>query len=72
MSEAGNQTEQARTVATYVLRVLRPVGASNLSVGLNPTWIEEMEENLTDLLPGGFEAKINEWDEREDHGRDQD
>lgn len=28
-----------------------------------PSWLQETQENLTDLLPEGFRVEIYEWDE---------
>lgn len=31
-----------------------------------PEWLKEVEENLTDLMPEGYYAKIREWDEEDE------
>ena len=51
------------TVDTYTIEILRAKGY----VGdvFNPTVaaaVAEAEENLTDLLPAGYRARIRRWD----------
>ncbi|HSE44543.1 MAG TPA: hypothetical protein VLA89_04355 [Gemmatimonadales bacterium] len=56
-----------RLFATYELRVLMPEGYRvgreddcTKTVANLPGMVKEIEENLTDLLPEGWEARIRE------------
>jgi hypothetical protein len=57
-------------VATYTLQLL-----SNRSLRRNlrlrRNLLREVEENLTDLLPGGYRVIIREWDGKEHSGNEE-
>lgn len=65
-----------RTIATYLIQVMSPVGESVSDLDIEqrekrvladlPSIAEEVEENVTDMLPEGFEARVTSWDEERD------
>lgn len=56
------------TLQTFVIEIRGPMPELPhqlfaLRARLFPGLIDETEENLSDLLPPGFSARIREWDE---------
>lgn len=57
------------SIATFTIEVLRDGDELQLSdkdkrvLADLPAYLEELEENLTDLLPEGYSVSIKEWDD---------
>lgn len=52
-------------LATYTLQVIGPVNDDGTAphIEFKTEYLLELEENINDLLPKGFRARIKEWDE---------
>lgn len=57
------------SIATFTIEVTRDGDEFQLSdrdkrvLADLPAYLEELEENLTSLLPEGYEAKVKEWND---------
>lgn len=57
------------TLTTFVVQIQREGNALHHTdkdkrmLADLPAYMEEIEENLSDLLPEGYEAQIKEWDD---------
>ncbi len=69
------ETQTQRTLTTFNVQILTPeplevspftLPAQDKRVLANlPAMLESIEEDLSDLLPEGYEARIRSWDEED-------
>ena len=62
MHALGTEEPEPVVLQTYTLELLGPRGSILAAWVAWENAIRETEENLTDLLPEGYEVKIKEWD----------
>lgn len=64
----------AVVVSLYTIQILgsNKPGAPLIDPGHTAALMAEIEENLTDLLPAGYRARIRRWDDNTDEPTQED